>query len=279
MSVALVTGANRVPGIGYEIARGLALRLPEGSKVILTAREPEMGLEAVAKLKEEVKGRVEVLFHQLDIAESKSVEALEPFVSKLGGLDVLVNNAGLAFPLNDSTPFHEQARRSVDVNYYGTKRMLALKLKPGARVIGISSSAGALSGWSPEFRQRLLDASVTELDAVAEEFVEAAAKGAHRESGFPGSAYGTSKTLMTQLHRAMKVDGLLCAVCPGLCRTHMATGRGTFMSNVLWLASFLVGRSAEGGADTPLWLCLEVPTEDFHKYNSCFLRGRQVRGY
>ena len=274
-----------MPGIGYEIARGLALRLPEGSKVILTAREAQMGLEAVAKLKEEVKDRVEVLFHQLDIAESKSVEALEPFVSKLGGLDVLVNNAGLAFPLNDSTPFHEQARRSIDVNYYGTKRMLTtLKLKPGARVIGISSSAGTLSGWSPDFRQRLLDASVTELDAVAEDFVEAAASGTHRERGFPGSAYGTSKTLMTQLHRAKakevkEVKGLLCAVCPGLCRTHMATGRGTLMSNVLWLASFLVGSSAQGGADTPLWLCLEVPSEDFHKYNGRFLRGRQVHGY
>ena len=38
MSLAIVTGANRNPGIGYEIVRGLASRLPTGSKVILTSR-------------------------------------------------------------------------------------------------------------------------------------------------------------------------------------------------------------------------------------------------
>ena len=32
MSLAIVTGANRNPGIGYEIVRGLAGRLPSGSK-------------------------------------------------------------------------------------------------------------------------------------------------------------------------------------------------------------------------------------------------------
>ena len=32
MSLAIVTGANRNPGIGYEIVRGLSSRLPTGSK-------------------------------------------------------------------------------------------------------------------------------------------------------------------------------------------------------------------------------------------------------
>ena len=43
-----------------------------------------------------------------------------------GGIDILVNNAGMSFPIQDKTPFNEQARRTVDVNYYGTKRMLTL---------------------------------------------------------------------------------------------------------------------------------------------------------
>ena len=58
MSVAVVTGANRIPGIGYEIARGLAHRLPEGSSVVLTARVPEMGQKAIESLKTEVGERV-----------------------------------------------------------------------------------------------------------------------------------------------------------------------------------------------------------------------------
>lgn len=162
MSVAVVTGANRIPGIGYEIARGLAHRLPEGSSVVLTARVPEMGQKAIESLKTEVGERVkagvrlkhcsfilvsfflchiipvipklymqvslsdcflynvpvallQVLFHQLDISDAKSVEDLRDFISKeLGGIDLLVNNAGMAFPLSDPTPFKEQARRTVD---------------------------------------------------------------------------------------------------------------------------------------------------------------------
>ena len=50
MSLAIVTGANRNPGIGYEIVRGLASRLPTGSKVILTSRIKAMGEVAVQAL-------------------------------------------------------------------------------------------------------------------------------------------------------------------------------------------------------------------------------------
>ena len=289
MSVAVVTGANRVPGIGYEIARGLASKLPEGSTVILTARVPEMGRKATEELKSELGNRVNLLFHQLDIADAASVETLGSFVrSELGGIDVLVNNAGLAFPMSDTTPFPDQARQTIDVNYYGTKRMLTTLrplLRPNARSVGVSSSAGQLgSSWSPQLKERLLadDLTAQELDVIAEEFVAAAKQGQHKEKGFPGSAYGTSKALMTQLHRVLskeKPPALLCAVCPGLCRTYMATGRGTFMSNVLWLASFVVGSSAEGGADTPVWLCTEVSEAEFAAYHGRFLRGRSVQAF
>eukprot|EP00438_Fugacium_kawagutii_P002663 Skav222004 [mRNA] locus=scaffold2020:120279:120882:- [translate_table: standard] len=138
MSIAVVTGANRVNGIGYEIARGLAHRLPEGSSVVLTARAPEMG-KAMESLKSEVGDRVKareglkmaeaywlllgamsmdttlVLHHQLDISDEKSVESLRDFISKeLGGIDLLVNNAGMAFPMSDPTPFKEQARQTIE---------------------------------------------------------------------------------------------------------------------------------------------------------------------
>ncbi|CAE8626166.1 unnamed protein product [Polarella glacialis] len=285
--VALVTGANRSPGIGNEIARGLAQKLPAGSTVILTSRDRAMGLEAEAGLKEE---GLNVVFQQLDVCDAASVEALQAFVSTtFGGLDVIVNNAGLAFPMADPTPFPEQARRTVEVNYYGTKRVIeSLRplLRPGFCLVGISSTAGQLgSSWSPALKQRLLaeDLTVAGLDAIAEEFVAAAATGRHKDLGFPGTAYGTSKTLMTQLHRVLARDMpspcLVTAVCPGLCRTYMATGRGTFMSNVLWLVSFVVGNSAAGGADTPLWLCCELPEEDRAEYHGKFVRGRAICAY
>eukprot|EP00747_Dinoflagellata_sp_TGD_P022672 gnl/TRDRNA2_/TRDRNA2_129267_c0_seq1.p1 gnl/TRDRNA2_/TRDRNA2_129267_c0~~gnl/TRDRNA2_/TRDRNA2_129267_c0_seq1.p1 ORF type:complete len:338 (+),score=43.68 gnl/TRDRNA2_/TRDRNA2_129267_c0_seq1:143-1015(+) len=285
--VAIVTGANRIPGIGYEVVKGLARKMPVGTTVILTARVPSMGLEATEALK---KDGFCVVFHQLDINDASSVETLRDFVSKTyGGLDVLVNNAGLAFPLQDTTPFSSQARQTIDVNYYGTKRMLQAfqpLLRPGGRCIGISSRSGQLSekSWSKATMDRLLTAeSLDQLDAIAEEFVAAAASGKHRDEGFPGTAYGTSKALMTQLHRVFAKElpppALVASVCPGLCRTYMATGRGTFMSNVLWLASFVVGSSAEGGADTPVWLCCEVAADDRQAFHGKFVTGRSVTPY
>jgi len=289
MSIAVVTGANRIPGIGYEIARGLAHRLPQGSSVLLTARVADIGKTAAETLKKEVGEKVKVLFHQLDIADPKSVDDLRDYISKeFGGIDILVNNAGMSFPIQDKTPFNEQARRTVDVNYYGTKRMLTVLrplLKPNARSVGISSAAGKLEGsWSESWKTKLLSESLTveDLDQIAEDFVAAANEGQHKDKGFPGSAYGTSKTLMTQLHRVMAKEvppALLCSVCPGLCRTEMATGRGTFMSNVLWLASFLVGGSAEYGADTPLYLCLELPESEFKTVHGRFLERREVKNF
>lgn len=43
-------------------------------------------------------------FHQLDIIDKTSIERLKNFLqSTYGGLDVLVNNAGIAFKVSDFT--------------------------------------------------------------------------------------------------------------------------------------------------------------------------------
>ena len=152
------------------------------------------------------------------------------------------------------------------------------------------------SSWSGELKEQLLnkDLSLLELDKIADDFVALAKSDQHKEKGFPGTAYGTSKTLMTQLHRIIARDinleesnlkpVFVAAICPGLCRTYMATGRGTFMSNVLWLISFFIGHSAAGGADTPLWLtCSSTSSltheEKMQKYNGKFIRGRAIQNY
>jgi len=82
----VVTGANK--GIGFEICRQLA---SNGVKVILTARDEGRGTEAVEKLKSS--GASDVLFHQLDVADSSSVASLAEYVkSQFGKLDILVKN-------------------------------------------------------------------------------------------------------------------------------------------------------------------------------------------
>lgn len=89
--VAVVTGSNK--GIGFAIVRALCKQF--AGDVYLTARDPGRGQEAVAKLQEE---GLHALFHQLDIDDLQSIRALRDFLKeKYGGLNVLVNNAGIAF--------------------------------------------------------------------------------------------------------------------------------------------------------------------------------------
>ena len=74
--------------------RALCKQLDNGV-IYLTSRNEERGKEAVAKLNQE---GLEPKFHQLDIADQASVDRLRDHLKETyGGLDVLINNAGIAF--------------------------------------------------------------------------------------------------------------------------------------------------------------------------------------
>jgi len=70
--VIVVTGGNR--GIGFEICRQLARR---GAQVILTARKPEAGKEALAKLERE---GLKAAFQPLEVTDEGSVTALRDYL-------------------------------------------------------------------------------------------------------------------------------------------------------------------------------------------------------
>uniref|UniRef100_A0A8C9DK97 Carbonyl reductase [NADPH] 1 n=1 Tax=Prolemur simus TaxID=1328070 RepID=A0A8C9DK97_PROSS len=113
--VALVTGANK--GIGFAIARDLCRQF--SGDVVLTARDVARGQAAVHQLQAE---GLSPRFHQLDIDDLQSIRALRDFLRReYGGLDVLVNNAGIAFKVADTTPFHIQAEVTLKTNFFGTR--------------------------------------------------------------------------------------------------------------------------------------------------------------
>ncbi|XP_001512599.2 carbonyl reductase [NADPH] 1 [Ornithorhynchus anatinus] len=250
--VALVTGGNR--GIGLAIVRALGRRF--SGTVILTARDPGQGQAVVQVLKEE---GLSPLFHQLDITDPQSVRTLRDYLlDTFGGLDVLVNNAGIAFKVNDQTPFGIQAEVTMKTNFFGTKDVCSVLLpliKPQGRVVNVSSSVSvrALGKCSPELQRAFRSDTITEeeLEGLMRKFVEDAKNGVHEQRGWPNTAYGVTKigvTVLSRIHARRLAEErrgdkiLLNACCPGWVRTDMAGPKAT--------------KSPEEGAETPTYLAL-----------------------
>merc|ERR1711872_285753 len=141
MKVAVVTGSNK--GIGFAIVRALCKKFD--GDVYLTSRDEGRGKDAVETLKKE---GLNPKFHILDIGNEETVIKLRDFLKeKYGGIDVLVNNAGIAFKNDATDPFGHQAKVTLETNYWANKRtceILFPVLKPGARVVNMSSSCGYL---------------------------------------------------------------------------------------------------------------------------------------
>ncbi|XP_023652347.2 carbonyl reductase [NADPH] 1 [Paramormyrops kingsleyae] len=250
--VAFVTGSNK--GIGLAVVRAMCKQFP--GDVYLTARDVSRGTAAVESLKAE---GLHPLFHQLDITDSASVRVARDFLKeKYGGLDVLINNAGIAFKMADRTPFGIQAEVTLRTNFFATRdfcnEFLPI-IKPGGRVVNVSSvmSSVALNRCSPQLQARFRSDDITEDELVAlmQRFVREAQANVHTKNGWPETAYGASKIGVTvlsriharQLRRDRPTDGILLnACCPGWVRTDMAGPNAT--------------KSPDEGAITPVYLAL-----------------------
>lgn len=192
--VAIVTGANK--GIGYEIVRSLA-GATEDLHIVVACRSAERGKAAIEKLKSEFpSGSFE--FGKVDLADRSTLEAFAEHVrSTHASIDMVVHNAAIAFKNSDPTPFKDQARPTLDVNYFGT---LALhqKLLPLVQgsIVFVASQVGtsAFKGCKAELKEKWKNAkSEEEVTALANKFVADVEAGEHRKAGWPNSCYGVSK--------------------------------------------------------------------------------------
>lgn len=149
-TIALVTGANK--GIGYEIANGLGAL---GWRVGVGARDDARRDEAVDKLR--AAGH-DVFGVPLDVTDDESVTGAAALMQENGGLDVLVNNAGITggWPQEPSVISIDTMRDAVDVNVFGvvrvTNAMLPLLIRSESpRIVNMSSTVGSLARqMSPE---------------------------------------------------------------------------------------------------------------------------------
>ncbi|MGX9576733.1 SDR family oxidoreductase [Mesorhizobium sp. f-mel] len=139
--VALVTGASK--GIGAEIARRLAR---DGFSVVVNyARGAEAAEQVVREIEAE---RGEAIAVQADVGEPTGVARLfDAAEQALGGLDVLVNNAGIMklAPLAemDVADFNRQIAVNLGGVFHGMREG-ARRLRDGGRIISFSSSVVGL---------------------------------------------------------------------------------------------------------------------------------------
>ena len=236
--LAIVTGANQ--GIGYCIAEQISKI--KDIHVILACRRSEAGIEAVNKL-----NRPNVEFMNLDISDSKSIETFaNEFNKKYGKLDILVNNAAIAFKGSDPTPFSKQAAPTISVNYFGTlelteKMLPSLRKTSEPRVVTVASMAGHLRILkSNELKDYFEDNSntltVDDISKSMSTFIkDVETQG--EDNKWSKTCYGMSKLGVIALTRTLHKNELkrnsedggiiqFHAFCPGYCNTSMTSNRG-----------------------------------------------------
>ncbi|MEV6167032.1 SDR family oxidoreductase [Streptomyces sp. NPDC051954] len=201
MTATLITGANK--GLGFETARRL---VAAGHTVYVGSRDPERGRRAA----DELGARLVVL----DVTDDASVAAAVKTVEADGGLDVLVNNAGVEARgegnrvIGAAEVTADLMRHTFDTNVFGIVRVthafLPLLQRSAAPVV-VNVSSGLAS-----------------LSRVAEEGTPAHA--------YPGVAYPASKAAVNMLtvQYAKAFPGMrINAVEPGYTATDLNGHTGT----------------------------------------------------
>jgi NAD(P)-dependent dehydrogenase (short-subunit alcohol dehydrogenase family) len=139
MTTTLITGGNK--GLGRETARRLH---DAGHDVWIGARDERAGRAAADELG--------VRFVHLDVTRQDTVDAAARTLADAGGLDVLVNNAGVADAMD--TAFQDtdltQMAGLFDTNVLGPVRVTTacwslLQASPAPVVVNVSSSLASLA--------------------------------------------------------------------------------------------------------------------------------------
>ncbi|XP_023215227.1 carbonyl reductase [NADPH] 1-like [Centruroides sculpturatus] len=251
--VAVVTGGNK--GIGFAIVKALCQKFD--GHVYLTARDEQRGKDAVNKLE---KLGLKPKFHLLNISNLESIRQLRDYLKETyDGLDVLVNNAGIAYKMASTVPFHEQAENTIAVNFFDTLNVcneLFPILRPHSRVVNISSVYGMLSKVGNEDIQKKFSSpylTKEELCVLMRKFVQDIKDGVHEKNGWSNSTYCVSKVGVSALtfiqqrefDEDSRPDLVVNAVHPGIVDTDMTSHKGEL--------------TPEQGAEAPVYLALLPP--------------------
>ena len=222
MTTTLITGANK--GLGFETARQL---IAAGHTVYLGSRDAERGRLAAERL-----GARALL---LDVTDEESVRAAASAVEADGGLDVLVNNAGIEDRgehnsiIGAAEVTADQLRKIFETNVLGVVRVthafLPLLRRSAAPVV-VNVSSGL--------------ASLTRLSTPGTPAYD-----------YPGVAYPVSKTavnMLTVQYAKAFPEMRINAVEPGFTKTDLNGNTGI---QTVEQGARIIVRMARVGADGP----------------------------
>lgn len=149
--VVVITGASS--GIGLALAHEFSAA---GARVVLAARSVERLQEVANEIEISAPGTTLVV--GCDVTDALQCRMLvERSVDRFGGIDILINNAGISMRAILDDVEMEVLRRLMDVNFWGavycTKYALPYIQKSRGSIVGVSSVAGihglpARSGYS-----------------------------------------------------------------------------------------------------------------------------------
>jgi len=211
-----------------------------------------------------------------DIEDADSIQALyDQIMIKYGGVDILINNAGVMMLDSEKRPFNEKVDMTMNINFTSTKRMTEKffpAMKPHGRMVMVSSEAGSIGSslCSDDVRANLMRLDEAVLVDTMNKYVKVAKEGTAGEHGLPDygdwTPYLVSKTGVTLLGMIYGLkagqlgNGLLVnACCPGLVDTDMSKDLEV---------GLLEKKSCDEGADTPVYLAL-LP-------KGCDIQGRFI---
>ena len=137
--VVIITGGSS--GIGRALAHQFG---KEGARIMITGRNREAlsGVEASLKA-----AGIEVLAFQADVSKEEDNKTMAQYaVDQWGGIDILINNAGISMRALFEEVDLDVVKKVMDINFYGalyaTKYCLPYIIRRKGSVVGVSSIAG-----------------------------------------------------------------------------------------------------------------------------------------
>lgn len=244
----IVTGANS--GLGLQTALELARH---GASTTLACRNAERGQAALDLIRGAVPD-ADVTVGALDLADLASVRAFAGgYLDEHGGLDVLVNNAGImALPYATTADGFEAQFGVNHLGHFALTGLLlpALLARPGARVVSVTS----MTHWMGRI-------DFDDLDA--------------RRRYHPWGAYCRSKladlVFVKELHRRARGRPLAVAAHPGYAATNLQRTSGEMTGDrlreaVFGLGNRILAQSAAAGA----WPSLYAATAPDVEGGQCY---------